>query len=471
MEERRKTIFGRLADNIRKGDRVIWLIVVILMLISLVAIFSSTSTLAMHSGVSRWTIFAKHILLVAAGLMIIVLSSAIPSIKWYRMISALGFIGSLVLLLFLVLHLHIGDAIKVKTVNGASRTIDIFGFGLQVYEVVKIAMVMYLSWALQMYDARAFRLSNFLAERFPSALGWLAKDNVQLWIYIFLPIMIVTGLILLGSTGSAILCFCVMMVTLLIGGIKWKSLISPVLVVIAGGLLLVGTHIVSSGAAIPRMKTVFSRLHVPLPYPDKQAREEMRAEMELLSMEADELREGSEDHRKYLDKHRQAESAGIALVEGGRHIVGKGPGKSTQKYVVPVMYEDYIYSLLIEEYGLIFGIIVLLMYMSIFARGGIIISHTTNRYAQACVGGLVFLITFQALFHILINCNVGIVSGQTLPLISHGRCSFLCFCIAFGEILCISRMTTEKIEREKQKMQELMEKSEGGDIISDEIDN
>ena len=147
MEERRKTIFGRLADNIRKGDRVIWLIVVILMLISLVAIFSSTSTLAMHSGVSRWTIFAKHILLVAAGLMIIVLSSAIPSIKWYRMISALGFIGSLVLLLFLVLHLHIGDAIKVKTVNGASRTIDIFGFGLQVYEVVKIAMVMYLSQA------------------------------------------------------------------------------------------------------------------------------------------------------------------------------------------------------------------------------------------------------------------------------------------------------------------------------------
>lgn len=465
------SISERLINNIKTGDRVIWLVVIMLMLISMVAIFSSTSTLAMKAGVTRWTIFAKHIALVAGGLLLIVVCSIMPSIQIYRSLASIGFIGSLALLIFLDCGFHIGDIVKVPEINGAKRAIMIKGFGLQVFEIVKIAMVMYLAWALQAYETHSFKLAERLSSRYPDIFGWMASDKAQLWIYIFMPILVIVVLTLPGSTGSAILCGIVMLVTIWIGGIKWTDLYKPAIAGCALIVVVVSVHILSSGRFIPRMETVFSRTHIALPYPNDKAREDMRKEIELQKLDINQLEEGTPEFTKYIDKNRQAAAAEIAIVEGGRLPFGKGPGKSTQKYKVPVMYEDYIFSMLVEEYGLLAGIIIIVMYMSLFARGGIIVSNSTNRYAQACVGGLVFLITFQALFHILINCNIGVVTGQTLPLISHGRCSFIFFCFAFGEILCISRMANMKIKKEQKEVQKLIEQSEGGDMVTDEIDN
>lgn len=446
--------------DIKAGDRVIWIVVVLLMMLSIVAIFSSTSLLAIKEKVSRVDIFWGQLKVVGLGMTVILLCTIVPNIRSFRWISRWGFLCSLILLLMLDTHIHIGGFVKALNVNGAYRAISIGGFSLQVFEVVKIAMVMYLAWAVQTYESGKFKLALMLGTKYPSAFGWLKDATAQRWIFIFLPMVITAALIFPGSTGSALLTGIVMFATVIIGGLKWKDLIIPILVAVAGVALLVGIHVVSSGKVLPRMETAFNRLKIELPYPDAQARASQRARIAVKTFDPSQLKPGTQQFRDYLDEIRQPAAAEIAIVQGGRAIIGKGPGKSTQKYVVPVMFEDYMFSFIVEEYGLIVGFFIILMYMSLFARGAIIVHNSTNRYAKACVGGLVFLITFQALFHILVNCNIGVLTGQTLPLISHGRCSFICFSFAFGVILCISKMANNKIKQQQKEEGDLMTKDE-----------
>lgn len=440
--ERRSPI-DSMIQNIKLGDRVIWIVVVVLMMFSLVAIFSSTSLLAIQEKISRTTIFFGQLKIVGLGVVILVLASAIPNIKFFRRISRWGFIFSLLLLTILDLHLNIGGFIRVKCINGAYRSIQFGGFSVQVFEVVKVAMVMYLAWAVQTYENGRFVLANNLAREYPKYLGWMNEPKAQLWIFVFLPMLLTVVMILPGSTGSALLCGIVMFATIMIGGIKFKDLLRPLTIGIVGLGLCVGIHLLSGGKFVPRLATAISRL-----------------DGDEKKINADSLKVGSTEFYDYLDKIRQPEAAEIAIVEGGRKVFGKGPGKSTQKYVVAVMFEDYMFSLIIEEYGLIVGFLVILMYMSLFARGTLIVHNCNNRYAKCCVGGLVFLITFQALFHVLVNCNIGILTGQTLPLVSHGRCSFLCFCVAFGVILSISKMANSKIHQQMLQEQKNIEENE-----------
>ena len=171
---------------------------------------------------------------------------------------------------------------------------------------------------------------------------------------------------------------------------------------------------------------------------------------------AAEAKPGSIEFYEALDKIRQPYGAKIAIKQGG--LIGKGPGRSTQKYVVPVMYEDYIFSFLIEEYGLIIGgIFVIFLYISLLARGSIIARNCEGHFAKVSVAGLCVLITGQAMMHILVNCDVGLLTGQTLPLISYGRTSFWCFSLAFGIILSISRMAARRIEKQTREADPLIE--------------
>lgn len=477
MAEKKKIgLLGSLAQNIKDGDRVIWIIVVLLMLFSIVAIFSSTSLLAIKEKVSRVDIFLGQLKIVATGCVILILCSVLPNIKPLRFFSRWGFIVSLILLIFLDARLSIGDFVKAITVNNATRAIRIGGFSLQVFEVVKVAMVMYLAWAVQAYESGKFKWAIFLGTAFPTAFGWMKDARAQRWVYIYIPMMLVMILILPGSTGSAALTGIVMFATILIGGLKIKDLMGPVLVALAGFTLIATLHIASSGKIMPRFQTACNRLKIELPYPDHEARTEQHEAIELKKTDPDSLTPGSQKFRDYLDEIRQPAAAEIAIVEGGRRIIGKGPGRSTQKYVVPVMFEDYMFSFIVEEYGLLVGFLIILMFMSLFARGAIIVKNCRNRYAQACVGGLVFLISFQAMFHIVVNCNIGLLTGQTLPLISHGRCSFLCFSIAFGVILSISKMAYNKIKQEQKAAEELRKQDEVSasmdilDGIDDKID-
>ena len=150
-----------------------------------------------------------------------------------------------------------------------------------------------------------------------------------------------------------------------------------------------------------------------------------------------------------LDEIKQPYSAKIAVHEG--KLIGKNSGNSTQKYVVSNIYGDYMFSFLVEEYGLIGGIIVIFLYVSLLARGSTIARLCNNEYAKIAVGGLSVLITGQAFMHMFVNVDIGPMTGQTLPLISHGSFAFLVFCIAFGVILAISRIARKKMMEEEAK--------------------
>ena len=158
------------------------------------------------------------------------------------------------------------------------------------------------------------------------------------------------------------------------------------------------------------------------------------------------------------DAIKQPYTAKIAIHEGG--TFGKGSGNSTQKYVVSHIYSDYMYSFIIEEYGLLGGIIILILFVSLLARGSTIARLCNNEFAQIAVGGLSLMISCQAFMHIMVNVDIGPMTGQTLPLISDGRFAFIMFCIAFGIILSISRIARNQIRKEEEEAEPIFENKE-----------
>ena len=234
-----------------------------------------------------------------------------------------------------------------------------------------------------------------------------------------------------GSMSSALFIGMIMGITILIGGIKIKELIPFIFIAIILIAGCIGIHYVSGGKLFKHVGSAINRIGNN---PEQELKDAV----------------GTADFNKLLDKYRQPISAKVAVSEGG--LIGKGPGKSTQRYIVPIMFEDYMYAFIIEEYGLFGAMIILILYGSLLARGAIVAKHCGGIFSKTTIAGLIMLISGQALLHILINVDLGPLTGQTLPMISHGNSSFIMFSIAFGIILSISRMAKNKIELETKKI-------------------
>lgn len=415
----KKSGFRNFMDRI-PGDKVIWIIVILLMLLSIVTIFSSTTYLV-KENVTRMSIFKDQMMIVGVGFLIIVICCAIPKIWVFRFFSQFGFLVSLVMLTMLVL------GINVDTRNDANRAILIGRFQLNVYEVVKVAMVMYLSWAIHAYKMGELKLANLLSKKV-KWLKWLGKKPWQRIIYIYIPMIITSGEILMGGFSSTVIIGGIMFLTIIIGGVPWKDIGFLAIAAAIGMACAFGVYKISGGEVFDRFATVEGRITRFFEDDEK----------------IKELKPGTEEFKKYIDSRRQPESAKVAIKEGG--LFGKGPGKSTQKYTVPLIFSDYMFSFIIEEYGLIIGILVVILYVSLLARGSIIARNCENPFAKTAVAGLTLLISGQAMLHMYINVDMGPLTGQTLPLISHGNSSFLCFCVAFGILLSISKMTQKRID-------------------------
>lgn len=410
-----------------EGDKVVWMIVLLLMLISVLCMFSSTSRL-LSSGQSRLDVVKEQIILVAAGIGIIILIYNIRNLGILRWLSKFGFIVSLLLLSALDLKLDLGFVRSIE-INGARRILQVGPVQVHVFEVVKVAMIMYLAWAMDALKRKK--------------LKWGANDLQKKVIYIYAPFVISFLLIIPGSNSAALVVGGMMFITILIGGGNLRDLA----VLAAAGVLIIalvfGIYKLSSGKVMRRIGTGISRIFEKTDY------EEM----------AIQARVGSVDYYEALDEIRQPYSAKIAIHEGG--IIGKGPGQSTQRYVVPDISEDYMYSFIIEEYGIFGGIVVLMLYISLLARGSLIVRNCGSElFPKLAVAGLTMLIVLQAFLHMFVNVDIGPMTGQTLPLVSHGTSAFLCFCIAFGIILSVSRYASRKIKKEQLQSAPLVEREE-----------
>ena len=435
MTSKKRTIWN-FFDRI-EGDKVVWIIVLMLILISIVCIFSSTSRL-LEGHQTRLDIVRSQLFIVAAGLAVIVVCYNIKSIKVFRWLSQWGFLVSAALLGLLVSKVDLGFIRSIE-LNGARRILSIGGFQVHVFEVVKVAMVLYLAWATDALKK--------------GELKWPRKPLWQKIFYIYAPFLITLVLLVPGSNSAALFIGGIMFIVILLGGGNLGDMTILALAAIVILLGCWGIYEISDHKALTRIGTGISRVF----------------EDENWEQKAIEARTGSKEYYDALDKIRQPYSAKIAIKEGG--LLGKGPGQSTQRYVVPDISEDYMYSFIIEEYGLWGALIVIFLYVSLLARGSIIVRNCGNDiYAKITVAGLCLLITGQAFLHMFVNADIGPMTGQTLPLISHGNSAFLCFSLAFGIILSFSRIAQRRIEKEQREAQPLMELRENVQAGLEDLD-
>ncbi len=394
--DKKGSILNRLS-----GDRVIWIVVFLLSLISIALIYSSSSSLAYKEKTTNFAFLIKQIQFVLMGLVALYLCYKIP-LGWYRFL-AYPALGLSIILLALT-------PIIGQEINGARRWINLGFTTFQPAEMAKIAIVLYLARALEVSKLNTFK--EFLLK-------------------IIIPIGVTCILILIGSVSAALFVGMISLLMLIIAGVKWNYIFKAGGIALCALLLIILLHIAGL-QLFSRLDTALSRL--------------------IRFGSSNEVTEEltPEEKQKEADKTYQADMAKVAISSVG--ILGKGPGKSTQRYFLPHPYSDYIYTIIIEEYGLAGGVFVLMLYLWFLFRCVILAKNCTKVFSALTVAGLGLLITVQATLHILVNVGYLPVTGHTLPLLSLGGTSLVILSCAFGIILSVSR-TIDVSSQKKQKLQ------------------
>lgn len=436
---RKRVSIWTFADRLQ-GDKVVWIIVLMLFLCSIVCMFSSTSRL-LKDDMSRVDLLSEQLITVLLGLALVVIIYNIRNIKAFRIASSLGLLVSFVCLFLLDIRINTPFIRAIET-NNAYRILSVNGFQIHVFEIVKVAMVMYLAWAVDaIRNGCRLMPGNNLSQKWKKI------------IYLYVPFIVILVMIIPGSNSSALFIGGIMYIVILIGGGNVKDLLLLALCGIATIGICLGIYHISDGKVLGRIGTGISRVFESTDW-EKQF---------------DESKKGSLAYVEALDKLRQPYGARIAIKEGG--LLGKGPGESTQKYKVPDYSEDYMFSFIIEEFGLWGALTIIILYLSLLARGSIIVRNCGNDiFAKVAVAGLCLLISGQAFLHIFVNVDIGPMTGQTLPLISHGTSAFICFCVAFGIILSLSRIAGRRIDRETRDAEPLMEIKDNMRASLDDLD-
>lgn len=382
-----------------KGDRVIWMIVLLLSLLSLAAVYSSIVTLAYkhHDGDTEYYLF-KHLRIIILGLVLMFITHRLKY-TYFSRISQLMLIATVPLLLYTLS--------KGTNLNDAARWIAIPGTGLtfQTSDFAKLALIMYLARVLtqKQNDLNDFR---------------------TVLIHIMIPVALICGLILPANFSTSALLFVTCLILMFIGGVKLKYIGGVLGVGIVGFSLLLALGAVTD--IMPRATTWKNRV--------------------VSFVSGDEVKDP--------DKTFQADQAKIAIATGG--IIGKGAGNSTQRNFLPHPYSDFIYAMVIEEYGLIGGIIIVMLYLILLFRGVRVSTKSGKTFGQLLAFGLAFQLIFQGLINMAVAVNLFPVTGQPLPFLSMGGTSLLFSSIAVGIILSVSRESEESGE----------DAEEGGDVAT-----
>lgn len=372
--------------NHTRGDRWIWLIIILLSLLSVLAVYSATGTLAYKRGVGSESLMFKHLLFIVLGFVLIYFAHLL-NYRYYAGISKVLMIITIPLLLYTLLF--------GSTMNDASRWIAIPGTGLtfQTSDLAKLALITFLARTLTR-----------------------KQENIKDVKKAFLPIMgsvcLVFILIGLANLSTALMLFGVSILILLIGRISFKQ----IAIVCVGGAALLSILVLFG----PRRETYKSRIKAYF-NPEMQ----------------------------HSDKTFQQDQAKIAVASGG--FLGKGPGNSTQRNFLPHPYSDFIYAIIIEEYGMLGGIIVVILYLILMYRIIKIVTQAPKAFGALLAAGLGFSLTIQALANMAVAVNLFPVTGVPLPLVSMGGTSILFTSVAFGIILSVSKDVEDYKEESKNK--------------------
>ena len=369
-----------------KGDRTIWIIFMFLCLISLVEVYSATSTLV-YKNVHYWSPIARHAMFLFWGFIAVLVLQFIPSRHYTRF-------GLLLLLLSIVL-LAITPIIGVR-INEAHRFLSIMGIQFQPSEIGKLACIIFVAFMLS-------KQKSF-------------SPNSTFWI-ILIGVSITCTLILRENFSTAFLLFIVCLLMMFVGQIPIKHLLLLVGVLILFGCL--------TFVFFRSMSDEYTEKHLPSRFQTWKGR-------------IDDFGKDKNENKFIInDDNFQVSHAKIAIAGGG--IFGKMPGNSVQRDFLPQAYSDFIYAIIIEEMGLLGGFFVMMLYVILLVRVGIIARRCTKQFPKYLALGCGLLIVVQAFINMAVAVNLIPVTGQPLPLISRGGTSTMLTCFYFGIILSVSR--------------------------------
>ena len=390
-------LFGKLF----KGDKVIWCIFLVLCVISLLEVFSATSTIAYRQQ-SHWAPILRHTIFLLIGFFAILFLQRVQSRFFSILLLALPF--SIILL---VVTMKMGT-----DVNGAQRWLGIGGaFTIQPSELAKISLIGFI----------AFFLSKMKTEN----ESWIFK--ALMW-----GITITCLLIAPENLSTAALLFGVCFLMLFIGQVSYKRL---------GKIVAVCAILGAIGIlALMYLPKSFTKEYMPSRFSTWQARiDRHSADNQEAAGE-----EGAPAEYKITDENYQVSHAKIAIANGG--IIGL-PGSGVERDFLPQAYSDFIFAIILEEMGLVGGIVVLMLYLALMIRCGVLASKCDKKFQRYLILGCAMMLTIQALANMAVAVNLIPVTGQPLPLISRGGTSTIITCTYFGIILaCSSKINNEEHE-------------------------
>lgn len=401
-----------LLKNIFKGDKVIWIIFLMLCLISVIEVFSASSTLIYKSG-DHWGPITRHSVFLMGGAVIVWLFHNIPY-KWFQVFPLFMIPGAVIMLVVVMF---------TGRVNDAARWIEIGGINFQPSELGKMAVVLFT----------AFVLSKGQTEE---------GANPKAFKRIMITAGLICALILPENFSTAFLLFGVVFLMMFIGHVELKKL--GILVGSLGGLVVAGV--------------IFLEVTKDIDVPFLHRFDTWRARIETF-FDSKEVPPEKFD----IDGDGQIAHARIAVATS--HIVGKGPGNSVERDFLSQAFSDFIFAIVIEELGLIGGAFVVFLYLCLLIRAGRIAKKCNRTFPAFLIIGIALLLVTQALFNMMVAVGLAPVTGQPLPLISRGGTSTLINCMYIGMILSVSRYTAQLEEEQALREavaqeQKLKEKSQ-----------
>ena len=377
-----------------RGDKVIWGVVIILSAFSVLAVYSSTTTLAyrFEHGNTEHYLF-RHLGLLMFGLVMMYFAHKIKYV-YYARLSMLFIIIAAPLLLYTLIFGEVrNEAARWTTLPGTS-------IAFQPSDLAKLALIMFVARML------AKKQDNI-------------KDLRSAFIPILLPVLVICGLIMPANLSTAAILFVTCIVLMFIGGVKFRYLLTLAGIGIAALALFI-TFLMFSPKSSGRLGTWQNRI---------------------------ENFGGGGDS----DENFQVEQAKIAIANGG--LLGKLPGNSMQKNFLPNPFNDFIFAIIIEEYGFLGALIIPLMYLILLYRGIRIAIKAPGNFGALLAIGVTISLVFQAFANMAVAVNLVPVTGQPLPLVSMGGTSIWFTSIAIGIILSVSKEMDEVVKPSEETME------------------
>lgn len=384
-----------------RGDKVIWAIVIILGLVSLLAVYSSTGLLAykMNRGNTEVYLF-KQVVFIALGVTVIYFMHRV-NYTFYSRLAVILFLLSIPLLLYTLFY--------GVTLNEGSRWIrvPIINLTFQTSDLAKLALFMYVSRQL-------------------SKRQLMVKDLKKGFLPVIIPVGVICLLIAPANLSTALLLGASCLMLMFIGRIRAKYLLVTIGIALLPVIILVTLATAYYNKQEQKCDELPGILQVSrVPTWIKRVQNFMYA---------------SKDIDK--DDNYQTNQAKIAIAKGG--WVGAGPGNSESRNFLPHPYSDFIYAIIIEEYGLLGGAALVLIYLLFLFRSIRIFRKCPYAFGAFLALGLSFTLVIQALTNMAVNVNLFPVTGVTLPLVSMGGSSFLFTCVSIGIILSVARNVEQK---------------------------